>query len=230
MNPNRSFMLHLTQKPMHTVWRFFWAALFSGMAIWLFNYSLLSGDDQFFAERWSKSVQPAVTFGTFFGVVVLFAAEIPERLRGFWPRWACFLLSFVVGLIMGTLWWGLFQFFVYFIGPRPGEPFYLKDQLHSFLGGLGIAVAFALRSTIRIPALVAVVWAAIAIYVPIHVTWFAFVETNAMASLIYVRPSDNIYQYALLFALCFALGVYAYGLFEEARSLFDRNRTAVTTE
>ena len=88
----------ITDQPMRAVWRYLFAAIFAAIAVWWYAYSEISSAAIFFAERWGKSLTTGITFGVVFGLVVLLAAEIPERLRGFWPWWARLLLSLMLGL------------------------------------------------------------------------------------------------------------------------------------
>src|SRR5688572_22937672 len=109
MSDKRTFTQYLTDQPIRSVWRYFWAAILSGLAIWGYVYSQISSVAVFAPERLGRSVTTGITFGVLFGFVVLLAAEVPERLRGFWPRWACLLLSLVLGFISGALLWMLFR-------------------------------------------------------------------------------------------------------------------------
>ncbi|MEO8391808.1 MAG: hypothetical protein ABI700_02345 [Chloroflexota bacterium] len=214
MPSDLTFYQCLRNQPMHTVWRYLAAALFGGIAIGWYVYSELPSEAVFVAERWGKSVTSGVTFGVFFGLVVLFAAEIPERLWGFWPWWSRLILSVTFSVIYGALLWIGYALLILYIPPE-------WDQLGSVVtAGAGMAAAFALGSAARLPAWLVACWAAVMFYLPLDVTW-------AVATpLIYTRSGEDIRQYATPIAILFALGAYAPRIITEARQFWRRYRSA----
>ena len=162
---------------LNMVLRYLIAAIFSAIAVWWYAYSEISSAAIFFAERWGKSLTTGVTFGVVFGVVVLLAAEIPERLRGFWLWWARLLLSAALGLASGIFVWIVFAWFFLYYQPAP------EDFNAILLGGIGTAAAFALGAVFDIPGWITAIWAAVTLYIPLYLTW-----ANFMPPLIYTRP------------------------------------------
>jgi hypothetical protein len=213
MPEQRTALYRLIQNPMQSVWRYRWSVLFSGLAIWWYSYSEISNDAVFFAQRWGTSVTTGLTFGVFFGLVVLLAAEIPERLHGVWIWPARLLLSASLGFLSGVLLWVLYMFLFLYYMPEQ------NDGMTLLVGGLGTAVAFALRATVRVPYVLAILWAAAALYLSLYLTWI-----NFMPPLIYVRRNEHINDYALVMALLFALGAYLPRLVTEASVLLRGSR------
>jgi hypothetical protein len=210
---------------MRAVRRYIWAALFSAVAIGWYCYSELTLNvaamgggmqDRFAAEIWGKTITTGVTFGVFFGFVVLLAAEVPERLRGCWSWWACLILSLALGFFSGLILWLGFPALILY------NTMLEADQMSGVLiGALGVAAAFAPRAAFRIPAWLATLWAAAAFYLPLYLTWVNFspplIYTNMMVE-------EHINQYAIPIALLFAIGAYVQGLFAEVRQLVRRDQ------
>lgn len=208
----------LTLDPLHAVWRYLFAAVFAGLAVWWYAYSELNSAAIFFAERWGKSITSGITFGVVFGLVVLFAAEVPERLRGFWPWWGRLILNLVMGMLTGVFVWLVFTWFFLFIEPQ-------SSDFNAFLlGGLGAALAFSLGVVFRIPGWLGALWAAVMIFIPLYLTW-----TNYMPPLVYVRPNETIEQYAIPMALLIGIGAYFQQIIGEIRALVSRLRRPADT-
>ncbi len=229
----------VSDNPMNAVARYLIAAVFGAIAIWWYAYSEISSAAIFFAERWGKSLTTGVTFGVVFGVVVLLAAEIPERLRGFWLWWARLLLSAALGFVSGVMVWIVFAWFFLYYQPAP------EDFNAIILGGIGTAVAFALGSVFDIPGWITAIWAAVSLYIPLYVTW-----ANFMPPLIYTRPIPVIHDisfglppflynfqfstrmlepiqwYAIPIVILIAIGAYLPRLIRDARWLYRRWRPA----
>ncbi len=203
----------LTDNPIQAVWRYLAAAVFAGIAVWWYAFSEISAASIFFAERWGKSLTTGVTFGVAYGLVILLAAEVPERLRGFWPWWARLLLNIILGLATGILVWVVFDwFFLYY---QPAD----SDFNAIILGGIGAAAAFSLGVVFDIPGWLGAIWAAIMTYIPLYVT-----AVNFMPPLIYVRPGETVQQYAIPIAILIAIGAYLPQLLRDGLKLWRRVR------
>jgi serine/threonine-protein kinase len=210
----------ISEQPGRSMSRYLLAAIFAGIAVWWYAYSEISSLSIFFAERWGKSLSTGTVFGVAFGLVVLLAAEVPERLRGFWPWWARLLLNLTLGIVSGVIVWNVFALFFLYYQPTP------EDFNALLLGGIGAAAAFSLSTLFRIPGWLGVLWAAAAIYIPLHITWVTF-----MPPLIYVRPNETIQQYAIPIAILIGIGAYLPQLIGDLRRLWRRwrARTPQTT-
>ncbi len=197
--------------------RFSIAVLFGSLSIGLYTYFATAGSSAsgtlYFTERLGKMLSNGLTLGIAVGFTVIFAAEVPERLRHFWAAWLRLLWSFAFGFGFGILTWLIFYvFFLYYV-PQ-------QDDYDAFIvGGIGFGIAFALRSTLRVPAWVATIWAALAIGLTIYIAW-----VNEMPPLIYTRPGESIVPYAILVAGLIAMGAYGEGLFRQARHVWRRLR------
>ncbi len=209
----------ITDHPIRAVGRYLFAAIFAAIAIWWYAYSEISSAAIFFAERWGRSLTTGITFGVIFGVVVLLAAEIPERLRGFWPWWARLLLNLILGIASGILVWVVFDWFFLYYQPEA------SDFNAIILGGIGAAAAFSLNVVFRVPGWISALWAALLFYLPLYITW-----VNRMPPLIYTRPAsgstpaEHINQYAIVIALLIGIGAYLPQLIWDVRGLIRRAR------
>jgi len=197
----------ITDKPMGLVWRYASASFFAALAFWFYAYANISGAAIFFAERWGKSLSTGATVGLVIGIVVILAAAILERLRGFWHWWARLIASTVLGYLTGLLVWNVFTWFFLYLEPPADAAFSYLNGVLQFTGvqagALGFAFAFALRSAFGAPGWLATIVAALSIYVPIRVTWEVFAPP-----IIYTRPGDHIDNYAIVMVVLIALGAY----------------------
>lgn len=201
------------QNPRGWVRRFVFAVIGGTVGMTWYALMQLPAVALFFAERWSRSVITGLSFGLMIGACVLLAAELPERLFKQWSWWGRLILSAALGFISGTWVWVIFSWFFLFLEP----------ETNVFIGGLGFALAFALRAAIRVPAWLAVIWAAACIYLPIYVTWEQY-----LPPLIYTRPDEHINPYALLIALSIAVGAYFDRLIYNLYRLVKRGLSART--
>lgn len=203
----------ITEQPIRAVNRYVFAAIFAGIAVWWYAYSELPTPAIFSPERWGKSLTTGITFGVVFGLVVLLAAEVPERLRGFWQWWARLLLNLILGIATGLLVWVVFDWFFLYYQPAP------EDMDALFLGALGTAAAFSLGVVFRIPGWLGVLWTTVVLYLPLHIT-----SENFMPPLIYVRPNETVTQYGIPIAFLIGIGAYLPQLIQDARGLWRRVR------
>ncbi len=223
----------LTDNPLRAVWRYLFAAIFAGIAVWWYAYSEISSAQIFFAERWGKSLTTGITFGVVFGLVILLGAEIPERLRGFWPWWARLLLSMILGFLTGMLVWIVFEWFFLYLP--------LDSYTNIIIGAIGAAVAFAVSVVFDAPGWLSAIWTAIAIYLPLYITWanhisliFTRPEQPAVPEspfgpAIPAQPAEHINQYAIVIAILIAVGAYLPQLIRDARGLWRRWRSSRLT-
>jgi hypothetical protein len=202
---------------MRAVWRYMFAAIFAGIAVWWYTYSELPSQEIFSPERLGRSITTGITFGVVFGLVVLFAAEIPERLRGFWPWWSRLVLNLILGLLSGSFVWIVFAWFFLYYKPEGA------DFNPILMGGLFAALAFALSVVIRIPGWIGAIWSAILLYIPLYLAYQNFTP------LIYVRPDETIQQYAIPIVILIAIGAYLPMLVSDGRKLWRRARPSRTT-
>ncbi|MFN8451343.1 MAG: hypothetical protein U0521_22865 [Anaerolineae bacterium] len=203
----------ITDRPIRAVNRYIWAAIFAGLAVWWYAYSELPTAAIFSPERWGKSLTTGITFGVVFGLVVLLAAEVPERLRGFWHWWARLILNLILGIASGLLVWVVFDWFFLYYQPTA------EDMGALFFGALGTAAAFSLGVVFRIPGWLGVLWTTVVLYIPLYFTW-----KNYMPPLIYVRPNEDISQYGIPIAFLIGVGAYLPQLIQDVRGVIKRLR------
>ncbi len=200
----------LTENPITIATRFLYAALFGGFAIWWYAFTQLPAEAVFFAERWGRSLSVGALTGLSIGLLVVMAAELPERLRGFIPWWGRLIFGGALGFGFGALVWIMFTWF----------QLYFEPEQNMIYGGLGAAIAFALASTFRVPAFIAALWAALFIFLPLVYTW-----NNFSPPLLYIRPdTQTIEQFALPIALLIGVGAYFPALLRGTRALIARVR------
>ncbi len=211
----------LSAQPMRAVWRYVFAAVFSALAIGYYAYSQLSNSPLFATERLGKSLTTGIPVGVVFGLVVLLAAELPERLFGFWTWWSRLLLSALLGFISGVFVWVSFEWFILFLPPT--SDIYLSLAV----GGIFTAVAFLPTSVFRLPGWINAIWAAAAIFLSIYIPWVDY-----LPPLIYTRPGENISTYAIPMAVLIAIGSFLPQLTRDALRLWRwwRSRQAVPTD
>lgn len=217
----------LTDQPMGLVWRYGAAALFGAFAFWWYAYSLISDAQIFFAERWGKSLSIGATQGLVIGLVVLLSAALTERLSGFWRWWARLLVSAVFGYFTGVLVWNMFTWFFLYFEPS-NTPIVTVPLLNIGLtsvqvGGVAFALAFLARSAFNLPALVGMPLTALAVQQALYITW------ANRDPLIYVRPGDDVNNYAILMAILIAVGAYLPALINGARHLLATARARLMT-
>ncbi len=154
----------MTSRPLGITWRFIFAVIGASLArgwqMWT-TYDLPVSVLQ--PTRIANTMAFGLAFAVFVGVVILFADEIPSRLRGFWkwPLRAAF--AFGLGTLFGALTWAMDS--------------YLYLQLTDFhwdlmlFGGFGMAVGFAFNSLLHLRAWTAVVITAVAVYLPVFAAY-----------------------------------------------------------
>jgi len=173
----------ITSHPSGLVARFLWATLggWIGMAtyIWLVTPALPFLDP----ARLGLTLSVGLSFGVIFGFQVLFASEIPMRLRGFWYAWARGLLSLIFGLSLATFGWAAFTY-LYLLYP---------PENNVIAVGVGTAVALAIPVMLRLPPLINILLLVVGLFIPIYDAW-----VNYRPPLLYVQDGQNA---ALIFGI-----------------------------
>lgn len=154
----------MTSRPLGITWRFIFAvvggSLARGWQMWT-TYDLPVNVLQ--PARIANTVAFGLAFGVMVGITVLFADEVPSRLRGFWkwPQRAAFAL--ILGVGWGALTWAMDS--------------YLYLQLTDFhwdlmlFGGFGMAIGFVFNSLLHLRAWTAIVITAVAVYLPVFAAY-----------------------------------------------------------
>jgi hypothetical protein len=213
----------LSDHPLRIILRYLCGAIFGGLGMGFYTYyEIYAGAAetgivlQLILEIWGKAILNAISFGAFFGLLVVLAAELPERLRGFWPWWARLALNMVLGILFGALIWTIYRLFFLYYSPPP------EEYTALFVGGLCAALAFAPAVLFRVPALVSILWAALLFGLSLTVTYY-----NYMPPLIYIWDyrGEIIEQFAIPIGLLFGIGAYLPQLIGEVRSQIRRVRT-----
>jgi hypothetical protein len=224
----------LSDQPIHIVVRYICAAIFAAIPLTWYVVYQLQGGVLLAQERVGRAVTSGISFGVVFGLVIVLGAELPERLRGFWPWWGRLLLNLVLGIASGFLVWLVLRYFFLYLD------FTTEDFGTLFIGGLGAAVACALSALFYIPGWLGAIWTALSIYTSLYASW---AHDNHFYSLIFTRPAvpanffyegspaadaEHISQFAIPIAILIGIGAYLPQLVAEARHLIRRLRTSRT--
>lgn len=206
----------LSDDPMGIVRRFVFGFLGGFAAMSLYAWINLSGPAILLNEKLGRTLSTGITFGLFVGFVVLLAGEFPLRLRGFWPAWMRLLAGVILGTLAGALVWAVYAWLLLYLALPTLEVVPL------LLGGLGLALGFALAGTFRLGAWLAAPLTAVILFLFI---WFSFDQylVGSMSSpFLYFSGPDTIFSQGLLVAALIALGGYAQGLIGSVRRLLRR--------
>jgi serine/threonine protein kinase len=205
----------LIENPMQIVWRFLWAFIGAAFGMGQFIYAGFIALPLFDPNRVNNTVSIGLYLGVFFGVFVVLAGELPQRLQGFWTWWSRLLLSAILGFTFGTLAWSVYTYMFLQWPPRL--------DIHLPLG-IAMSFAFMITSVFRIPAFIAAAVAAVGIYVPQYLTYVNH-RTLDTDPVWYVRPGNEsqFFTYGILAAVLMAIGAFAQPLYREIRSTFRRN-------
>lgn len=206
----------LSDDPMGIVRRFVFGFLGGFAAMSLYAWINLSGPAILLNEKLGRTLSTGITFGLFVGFVVLLAGEFPLRLRGFWPAWMRLLAGVILGTLAGALVWAVYAWLLLYLALPTLEVVPL------LLGGLGLALGFALAGTFRLGAWLAAPLTAVILFLFI---WFSFDQylVGSMSSpFLYFSGPDTIFSQGLLVAALIALGGYAQGLIGSLRRLLRR--------
>jgi hypothetical protein len=209
----------LSDRPLRLILRYLCAAFFGGLAMGFYAYTEYSAGARDFGiqlvlDIWGKTLTNSIAFGVVFGLVVLLAAEIPERLRGFWPWWSRLILNLVLGIFAGSMIWTVFNLFFLYNLPLPG------DERGILVGGLCLALAFTPSALFRIPGWLGAIWAAIMFAASLTISFY-----NWLPPLIYILQEQTIEQFAIPMGLLIGIGAYLPQIIGEARGLVRGMRT-----
>lgn len=209
----------LSEQPAHIFVRYICAAIFGGLAIGYYAYTEYYSNArgleiQLVLDIWGKTLTNGIAFGVVFGLVVLLAAEIPERLRGFWPWWARLVLNLLLGTAAGAMLWVVYNLFFLYNMVEPSDT-------NILVGGLFIGLGFSLGVVFRIPGWLGALWLAALFGASLTVTYY-----NYMPPLIYIFDNlgQTIEQFAIPMGILVGVGSYLPLLFRDARILFGRGR------
>jgi hypothetical protein len=206
----------LVERPMAAVWRFIWAfaGAFLGFAFYAWvGLTASPGWEVLVVQIYAKTVTTGLTVAFFSALRVIFADEIWQRLRGFWPGWARALLAFGMGVFFGTVMWSAFTTIL-----LEG----IADTNTSLLGGVGIALAFLLMNVFRMPGWLSTLVTFAGLYGPVAFTWWAFTTGQLPTPLIYVVEDSQLITWLVPALLLVALGVNAQALWRDVRGLRRR--------
>jgi serine/threonine protein kinase len=203
----------LSQNPMRIVWRYIFALLGGWIGMSVYVWTSLPDVAVLDPQRWGLTISIGLTYGFFIGFLVLFAAELPDRLRGFWPFWARLILGGVLGVLWGTLTWGAFTWF--FLNYPP-------DWNVMLIGGLGAAAGFMLTSLFDLPGLLAFLVTLVCTYLPLYVAFKANQTDFNSSAIIYVRQPEQIFSQVIPVIAIVALGAHLAAVIRNTRKLVGR--------
>ena len=206
----------LFERPMAAVWRFIWAFVgaFAGFAFYAWvGLTASPGWEVLIVQIYAKTVTTGLTVAFFSALRVIFADEIWQRLRGFWPTWIRALLAFAVGVFFGTIMWSAFTAIL-----LEG----VADTNTSLMGGVGIALAFLLMNLFRMPGWLSTLITFAGLYVPVVYTWWAYSTGQMPTPLIYIVEDSQLITWLVPTLLLTALGVNAQALWRDVRGLRRR--------
>lgn len=198
----------LSDKPMGIVWRFVFGFLGGTIAMSLYAWINLSGPGILVNEKLGRTLSTGITVGVFVGLVVVLAGEVPARLRGFWPTWMRLLAGSLLGMLSGALIWTVYAWLLLYLALPT------LDLGALLLGGLGIALGFAIAGTFNLRGWLSVLLSAAIAYVFI---WYSY--TNLTTPFLYFRGPDHVLPEGLLIAVLIAIGGFAQALWTDIRKL-----------
>jgi hypothetical protein len=211
----------LTDNPLGNVSRFYWAFLGATIAMALYVFTVFRSEAIFNAERWGNTISIGLTFGLMIAILTLLAAEVPARLRGFWPRWLCLLVGGVLGFLWGTLAWGGFTWF--FLNYPPSWDVMM-------IAGFCTMLALVLSAVYRLNGLLSVLFTALATFIPIYIFFQFFWEgrppiplplteqtLNTPVSLLYFDIPEQVFSLGIPVVLIMALGIHAQAVIRAVR-------------
>jgi hypothetical protein len=184
------------------IWRFLMASLFGWLAMAAYVWISIPDVPLIDPDRYGLTVSVGLTFGVIFGFQVLFASELPSRLRGFWHWWGRGLASLILGFTLASLSWAAFTWF--FLRYPPESNIYLV--------GIGTAVGFAIPVMARLPALVSVFVTAAGIGIPLYVAWVQY-----LPPILYFREDQSVEGILIGMMMLLGIGAYAQALWKSSR-------------
>jgi hypothetical protein len=184
---------------MPLVWRYSLAFLGGFLAMFIHIFLLFGRGDWFAPQRLSDAIGNALIFAHFVALMVIVARDLPEKI----PK----PISIIVAILLSTLaWWSHTFFFLYNTTP---------DWTILLMGGIGLSTGFILAQFLKlqnrfIKTTIAMLITAIAIYLPIYLTYQGHLATrNLSQALLYFRADDPEHLY--LVGIPFALSIAFFG-------------------
>jgi len=172
----------------------------------------------FNSQRWGNSLAVGLMFGVFTAILVVFSGEFSERLRGFWPNWARFLGSALLGVFLGTLLWT--QFTWMYLQFRLDE-MYMPALL---VGGVGVMLGFVVTALFNLRSWIAIPLTVLTTYVPILLTWENYQNANdfdVIPLIYFLDVPSRVYSVAIPLAIVVAIGGHFPRLWRETRNLLS---------
>lgn len=179
---------------MHLAWRYSFAFLGGFLAIFAHIYLLFGRGELLSPQRLSDAIGNALIFAHIFGLMVIIARDLPEKL----PK----PISIIGAILLGTIaWWSHTFFFLYNTSP---------DWIILLIGGMGLSAGFILPQFLKLQnrflkTAISILITTIASYVPIYFSYQGHLATGNQA-LLYFRADDpeHLYLIGIPFALCIA--------------------------
>jgi hypothetical protein len=193
----------ITAHPMQIVRRFLLALLGGFLAMGGHIYLTFYSAEWISPQRIGNSIAAGLIFGIVVGLMVVLASEYPARLRAVWSVPARLALALASGVILGTLAWFSYSYLMLQIEA--------PDWSVLLFGGIGLSAGFVLSGMVNLPRLVSIGITALAIYVPIFVTFQNYMATvysrPPALALLYYAPNREwmVFATGIPFALVIAL-------------------------
>ncbi len=197
----------LADRPMGLVWRALWAGLGAFVGIGLNTYFTFRSGEMFNSDRWKLTVSIGLFSAVIYAALVLFADELPSRLRSLWPWWARLMVSALFGLVVGTALWALWT--------NLYLNFTLDTNLALFVGA-GAGIGYVASAILDLPVWMGLIVTAIATYIPLYATF-----TSDTPVLYYDYP-QQIFTLTIPVVLILALGGYAPRLLRSLRRWWSK--------
>lgn len=197
----------LVDDPLALMSRFLVAAFFGWMAMALYVWTSIPDVGLIDPDRYGLTISVGLTFGVIVGFQVLFASELPSRLRGFWHWWGRGIASLILGFALGTLSWAAFTWF--FLRYPPESNLYLV--------GAGTAIGFAIPVIFRLPTLLNVLITALGIGIPLYIAWDQY-----LPPILYFSETQSVIAVLSAMMLLIGIGAYARQLLRGLMGVFRR--------
>jgi hypothetical protein len=192
----------LTDNPLQIVRRFIFAVLGGFFGIGLNSYITYRAEAIFTPSRWGTAVAIGLTCAVLIGFLVLLADELPARLRGFWPWWARFLLSAVLGAAMGIIVWAAYTYLYLEFVP---------DWNVTIVAGLGLAAGFVAASAFHLTGWAAFLVTTILAWIPLYTAIQQF------SPVVYYDYPEQVFVLAIPMCMLIAAGGHAQKLGRDIR-------------
>jgi hypothetical protein len=200
------------------MWRFLLASLGGLLAMVYYVVRAFTGPGAalILSQIWGNAISYGLTFGVLTGLTVYFAGELPDRLRGFWRLWARVPLAAALGFGFTTVTWALFNYLILNIE--------VIDWPIMASAGIGPAIGWALIALARWPGLVRAAITAVAMYVPLAVSFHHY-WTVGTPAVLYFAAYEHVFEY--LIPMVALVGVFSHiqAIVGDVRGLLKRRKT-----